>query len=261
MLVLQHFRGRRVRSLCKACLFVVTAAGGTVQVAGASTATPNLMLSPSSDFHDGEPISISVGPNGLFTPHAHINILECADPGGTTANLPKSDSTCDGNTIQANTILIASDGSFSDTKYVLYTLPSSTLGEESNGQPVCNNANPCVLYVGQDQNDFTAPKLISAPFAIGAATASTATSVPTTTSTSPASPQSSASAPSVVPTTSSAAVSLSTDASSDSGVLAATGVPLGTVWTVTVGACLFLVGCIGRRFTTRKFPFAIGGRR
>ena len=103
-----------------------------------------------------------------------MKILECADPGGAQANLPKDDSTCDGNTIQGISILIGSDGSFSDTTYQVYMLPSQTLGEQSNFKPICNQTNDCVLYVGQNQNDFTAPKVFSAPFLIspgsGAAT-------------------------------------------------------------------------------------------
>ena len=135
--------------------------------AGASA--PTVTMSPSTDLHDGESVSVSIGPNTVFTPNAGVNILECADPGGTLANLPKSDSTCDGNTIQGNTILVAANGSASEAKYTVYLLPSPALGEQANNQPVCNQTDPCVLYVGQSQNDFTAPKVFSAPFTIAPA--------------------------------------------------------------------------------------------
>ena len=87
-------------------------------------------------------------------------------PGGSAANLPKDITTCDGNTIQGTTILVANDGSFSDSSYQVYMLPNSVLGEQPNDKPICNQTNYCVLYVGQNQNDFTAPKVFSAPFLI-----------------------------------------------------------------------------------------------
>ena len=71
---------------------------------------------------------------------------------------------CDGNTIQGISILVANDGSFSESTYQVYALPSPVLGEQPNAQPICNQTNYCVLYVGQNQNDFTAPKVFSAPF-------------------------------------------------------------------------------------------------
>ena len=148
-------------------------------LASATGSAPSLVLSPATGFHDGQSISVSVGANGYFTPNSHVNILECADPGGSVANLPKDISTCDGNTIQGNTILIAANGSFSEAHYTLYVLPSSTLGEQSNDQPVCNQSNPCVLYVGQNQNDFTAPKVFSAPFSIQSSSGSSTTTSPT----------------------------------------------------------------------------------
>jgi hypothetical protein len=108
-----------------------------------------------------------VGPNHYFTPYAHVNILECADPGGKKKNLPTSAFTCDGNTIQGDTVLIAKNGSFSEHGYEIYALPNTAaLGESPNGQPVCNTKKPCVLYVGQNQEKFSAPKEFSRPFTI-----------------------------------------------------------------------------------------------
>ena len=86
---------------------------------------------------------------------------------GVKANLPTSVSTCDGNTIQGNTILVKKDGSFSEHGFQLFALPNvPTLGELPNGQPVCSQKKSCVLYVGQDQIHFTAPKEFSPPFTI-----------------------------------------------------------------------------------------------
>jgi hypothetical protein len=137
-----------------------------VSAVPAAAATPKLTMTK-GPYHDLETISLSVGPNHLFKRYAHINILECADPGGKKQNLPKSVATCDGNTIQGNTVLIKADGSFSEHAYELFTLPnSSELGETAGDQPVCSRSKDCVLYIGQNQIDFTSPKIFSPPFKI-----------------------------------------------------------------------------------------------
>jgi hypothetical protein len=143
----------------------------------AATTTPVLTISPSSGSHpyeNGESVGISVGPNSRFTPYSKIEVLECAAPKGV---LPVDDSTCDGNTAQAGSILAAANGSFRDSTYTLYRLPSSALGEQNNHLPVCGTSEECVLYIGQNQNDFTQPKMFSPPFTIAATRSSgTATS-------------------------------------------------------------------------------------
>ncbi len=146
---------------------VVIAFGGQAQAATAPHLTV-IAAHPSAGhgFVNGEAVNISVGPNHLFKPYSHVNILECADPKGKKSKLPKDDSTCDGNTIQGNTVLVAKNGSFSEKNYLLYSLPNTVLGEQGNQQPVCNTNHPCVLYVGANQNSFTAPKLFSTPMVI-----------------------------------------------------------------------------------------------
>ena len=170
------FRGVRVGWYWRSVLALCCAAFATMTVvlAGAveaGAASPAVTMSASGALHDGETITVKVGPNSVFTPYAKVNILECADPGGTVANLPVDDTTCDGNTIQSDTIPVAQNGSFSETDYTIYQLPSLTLGEQSNYKPICNQTNICVLYVGQDENNFSAPKSFSAPFTVGAAAA------------------------------------------------------------------------------------------
>ena len=108
-------------------------------------------------------MAVGVGPNGYFTPNTGVKILECADPGGSSANLPKDDTACDGNTVEGGTLLVGDDGSFSVDAYPVYLLPSSALGEPSDSIPICNQTHYCVLYVGQDQNDFSKPRVFSAP--------------------------------------------------------------------------------------------------
>jgi hypothetical protein len=121
---------------------------------------------PSGGYADGQTLSISVGPNSLFKPYSSIKIIQCADPGGGASGLPKSVKTCDGNTIQGNTVSPGRDGSFSEHGYVIYRLPNAQLAEDPSGIPVCNSTHPCVLYIGQNQEDFTKPKIFSAPFIV-----------------------------------------------------------------------------------------------
>jgi hypothetical protein len=141
----------------------------TALASGASSAAPVLHITK-GPYHNGQLINISVGPNHLFKPYLHVNILECANPGGKKAKLPVNANTCDGNTIQGNTVLVAKDGSFSETGYQLFALPNvKSLGEEPSGQPVCNRRAMCVLYIGENQENFTWPKMFSAAFTISPA--------------------------------------------------------------------------------------------
>jgi hypothetical protein len=246
------------RSLCLACAVPVVSLPvvALARAADASPTPPALVVSPKGNVVDAQPISVSVGANGYFTPHAGVNILECSDPGGLAANLPKDDKSCDGNTIQGSTILVGANGSFSDSQFPVYALPSSTLGEQSNFVPVCNQTNYCVLYVGQNQNDFTAPRVFSAPFLVtpGSGTASTSTTaagaVPGTTSSgssaglAPASPASAA-------TGTSGSNAPTTSATTASGALANTGLPPQAAWLVVSGAALLVTGALGRRMMMR----------
>jgi hypothetical protein len=139
-----------------------------VGMAGAAGTTggPALKMTP-GPYHNEQLINVSVGPNHFFAPYSRVNIIECADPGGKTKNLPTSVNSCDGNTIQGNTILVQPNGSFAEHGYQLFALPNaSQLGEQPDTVPVCNQNKSCVLYIGQNQEKFTAPKIFSAPFTI-----------------------------------------------------------------------------------------------
>jgi hypothetical protein len=235
------------------CVMAAAFVVGTTPASSAS-AVPTLIVSPITGLHNAETVSVSVGPNRFFTPHSHVNILECADPGGTSAKLPKDISTCDGNTIQGDTVLVADDGSFSEPKYTVYRLPSSTLGEQTNNQPVCDQANQCVLYVGQNQNDFTAPKLFSAPFSIAASAGSTTTtptsqtsSTARSTTSSTASVSGASSSTVTGPSSVEPSVSIATSMAGDTGTLAATGLPSRATWVTVLAAALVLAGSLGRR--------------
>ena len=123
-------------------------------------------------FSSGQNINVVVPTNetfssddGLGNNTSAINVLECSAPNGV---VPTNPNVCDGNTIQGNTILPATDGSFTYNNYTVYALPDSvSLGEGSTG-PVCGNtpATECILYIGNNQGDFTKPHLWSQPFLI-----------------------------------------------------------------------------------------------
>ena len=123
------------------------------------SAAPALTITP-GPYHDGQLINVSVGPNNYFTPYARINILECADPGGKTKNLPTNVTACDGNTIQGTTILVQPNGSFSEHGYQLFALPNAsqlgeTAGRAARVQPeeglrALHRAEPGEVHCSQD---------------------------------------------------------------------------------------------------------------
>ncbi len=119
-------------------------------------------------FDSGQTIHVVIPSNSAFAgSHSGINIVECSAPNGAP---PTNTSACDGNTIQGDTILPNSDGSFTYDNYELFALPDSvTFGEGPSG-PACGNtaATECILYIGNNQGDFTQPHLWSQPFSIDA---------------------------------------------------------------------------------------------
>jgi hypothetical protein len=120
-------------------------------------------------FDSGQNINVVIPANSAFAgaTSTGINILECSAPNGVP---PTNPTACDGNTIQGSTILPNADGSFTYTGYQLFALPDSvTLGEGTSG-PACGDtaATECILFVGQNQLDFTKPHLWSQPFFINA---------------------------------------------------------------------------------------------
>jgi hypothetical protein len=173
-------------------LLVVVGVLLVVGVGSASAANgPTVSITPAPTkgaFADQQVVRIAVPPNSLFTPNSRVVILECTDPGGSVTNLPLSYSSCDGNTIQPDTTVVHADGSLVEPSYTVYALPSAVLGEQANWQPVCNAVHPCVLFIGQDQNDFSKAKVFSAAFTIsgGGAPATSAGTTTTTVGTSPA---------------------------------------------------------------------------
>jgi len=210
----------------------VVAPSGTAAAAGSDN--PKVVISPAAtSYATGQTVRVSVGPNQFFTPHVRIVILECADPKGSADHLPTSFADCDGNTINADSVIVQNDGSFTEAAYSLYALPNIELGEGPTVTPVCNPTSACVLFVGQDQNDFTQPKIFSASFTFTSVPATLAgghgpTTVPSVVQPAPAQPAS-------------ASVSL------PASTLAYTGIGSGSWWLGAAGAALVLGGAFGRR--------------
>jgi hypothetical protein len=148
--------------------------------AAAAASGPAPVVTPAltgGAFGNGEVVSISVGPNSTFVPNSRIVILECAAPGGVP---PINDDACDGNTVQYGSLLVAADGSFEEHAYRIYQLPDHQLSETPGSLPDCNASAECILYIGQDQNDFTQPKVFSEPFLVDASAAPAPVGQPTT---------------------------------------------------------------------------------
>ncbi len=132
--------------------------------AGAAGGSASAIITPNADgrpYQNGETLDISVGPNDTFTPNARIVIMECGAPHGV---LPTSDLACDGETIQSGSVLVGSNGSFRVPDYTMYSLPNLVFGGEADTLPICNATTECVLFIGQNQNDFSAPKIFSSPY-------------------------------------------------------------------------------------------------
>lgn len=154
------------------CVLVLVALFGVI-AAGCSSggsSGPPLNINGATQgqtFHDGQNVTVSMGPNKVFHPNIRLIIIECSDPGGTTANLPtKAAESCDTATKQGGTLIPTANSSFSWSGYTIYRLPSEKLGEAPTWVPECNATHYCVLYVGEDYNDFTMPKVFSHPFLV-----------------------------------------------------------------------------------------------
>jgi hypothetical protein len=149
-------------------------AGAAAPTAGSSvpnSAVPSGTFIAGGPFSSGQQINIVIPANTVFSPTANLNIEECAAPNGVIPTLP---SACEGNAIQGPSFKTNSDGSINfqtetHSLYTVYALPDQiSLLESPTGSPVCGDtaATECILFVGQNQNDFTAPHVWSQPFFI-----------------------------------------------------------------------------------------------
>ena len=209
-----------------------------------------LPTSPIPTITDQSTVEVRVPANTTLTPGDSVKILECSDADGETDDLPTSAEMCDGLTIDTGrTIDVGQGGTVDKTDYVIYVLPSAALDEPKDQIPVCNATSACVLYIGQDQNDFTQPRVWSQPFYVGCVTSRAECGVPTTTST--ATVATTTSPTTALPSTGSAdpgsGVGVSETNSGSPRVLASTGTPAAVVWMAAGGAILLVFGSVGRR--------------
>ena len=111
-------------------------------------------------FDSGQLINIVIPANSIFVSTSAVHVVECAAPNGV---IPTQTSACDGNTVA--TAFPEPDGSInyladgvSGTGYPVYNLPDTRLGDSATG-PKCGNtvATECILYIGDNQLDFTQP--------------------------------------------------------------------------------------------------------
>ncbi len=151
-------RRRVVRSLA-----ALAPLGFLIGVATPTSATTPLYTS-------GQTVNLIVPANSDFAATNHISaiyIFECSAPDGA---IPTQTSACDANTVQGTTIAPNADGSFTYDGYQLFALPDSITLAEGPGGPVCGGtaATECILYIGDNQNDFAQPHLWSEPFFVQA---------------------------------------------------------------------------------------------
>lgn len=148
---------------------VAHGAFGAVMVSGligvvANTAWAGASVTiPSGDPHSQQTITVTGSgfPDHVKDPTG-MQILECSDPGGTTANLPQSNLFCDGSTINPSQINTSATGTFT-AKYTIYAL-NATHTSNIN----CDKTHFCVLWVGVDYNQaFYGSHAFSTPFEVG----------------------------------------------------------------------------------------------
>jgi uncharacterized delta-60 repeat protein len=167
----------RLFELCAVFLTFGLAAFGMIATAGATepasgdivqgAAQAAAPFTAGTPFSSGQIITVAVPANTAFAnaTTTGINVVECSAPNGV---LPTSSQQCDGDTIQGDTIFPNVDGSFTYTSYQVFALPDALTLGESPGGVACGNtvSTECILYIGQNQLDFTQPHLWSQPFFI-----------------------------------------------------------------------------------------------
>ena len=178
---LESGTGHRWRSLQRAglaLLFVTALVACVGGLAGAAAPTEGSIVPDAAvplgsvtpgPFSSGQGIDVVVPANSLFSPTANILIVECSAPLGIPPTLP---SACNGDTINGNSIEPNADGSLdyqaeTGLTYQVFATPDSAIGDQSSS-PACGEtaATECILYIGNNQNDFTQPHVWSQPFFI-----------------------------------------------------------------------------------------------
>lgn len=117
-------------------------------------------------FSSGQTITVQMPANAVLSPHAPVQILECAAPDGVP---PTSSAACDPATANRTTVLANADGSFADDAYQVYALPDGPSRQTPPSPAVtcgATRATECVLYLGADYRDLRQPHFWSQGFAV-----------------------------------------------------------------------------------------------
>jgi hypothetical protein len=142
----------------------------TAPVAGGGSVTLSQTSGTAgTPYASGQVVNVVVTANSVLSSASiggsTVNAVECLAVGGVDPTTPTGN--CDGATINED-IAFNADGSSSFTQEV-YALPDTNIGDSANGVPACGLApNYCVLYIGTNQNLFSAPHIFSAPFQVHA---------------------------------------------------------------------------------------------
>jgi hypothetical protein len=200
-----------------------------IETAGGSVTTSPLSMH--------QVVTVKVGPNstlsrssleaaGFSSGAVPIKIIECADPGGLTTNLPVSEKQCEPETIDPNGTALE-NGSMVEPEFTIFSLPDTAELGSSNGT-ACDMSHECVLGIFSNQLDFSKPHLFSAPFFVNPTSASGGTTAATAATSATTTPTTAAGA--------SAAVSV------PAAQLANTGGPTLWPWLLGVGLILLVAG-------------------
>ena len=147
---------RRSRTAAGAAVSIMAAVVGVVGFVPAAFAAASGTATPSTGLHDAQILSVSG--SGLPA-NTTVQIMECQ---GTAATPPSDNTSCDGSSLdtQASTdgsgaFINAAGDANGDLGYKVYALgtPGSTFPSSAVH---CDFTHSCVLYVGVDQNNFSA---------------------------------------------------------------------------------------------------------
>jgi len=186
---MRQVRSRRV--LAGLILAVVSLSLGVVgfvaigpSFASGSTGTVTAPTAPAGPYTDGQTITVSGTGFSTRASGNTIQIIECADPDGTTANLPQDNTSCDTTTENPNTIEPSTSGAFSD-QYQITELDTVVPAGGYQSNIDCNATNYCVLWIGEDAvNNFSGttdqPVAFSPPFLVNPKASTQPTTLTTT---------------------------------------------------------------------------------
>ena len=215
----------------------------TIQTSSGSTAQNPLA--------NNQVVNVSVGPNSTLSRSSleaagfpsgvvGMKVLECADPGGQTANLPGNVMSCAPATVISGPAP-HEDGSVSIPRFTIFTVPDDAVLGASNGV-MCDAQHQCVLGIFSNQENFSKPHLFSAPFEVTGGTGG----APSTGTGGAPSTGSSAAGSSASPDTQTTSAGATAGVSVPPATLANTGTPTLWPWLLGAGCILLLLGSVLR---------------